>query len=198
MDRSTPDLDIEIKSTTVIRDYQEKSLSKMFSNGRARSGIIVLPCGAGKTLTGIVAASYIKKSTLVLCNSTVSVEQWRTQFMQWAHLGNRVPVRLTSKENDSMFGEGEAGIVISTYSMIAFSGKRNDIKEELFKKIKKIDWGLVIMDEVQVVPAQMFRTVTGLIKSHCKLGLTATLVREDELILDLNFLIGPKLYEANW
>lgn len=74
MDRSTPDLVIEIKSTTVIRDYQEKSLSKMFSNGRARSGIIVLPCGAGKTLTGIVAASYIKKSTLVLCNSTVSVE----------------------------------------------------------------------------------------------------------------------------
>lgn len=74
MDRSTPDLEIEIKSTTMIRDYQEKSLSKMFSNGRARSGIIVLPCGAGKTLTGIVAASYIKKSTLVLCNSTVSVE----------------------------------------------------------------------------------------------------------------------------
>lgn len=76
-DRTTPDLEIEIKSTTIIRDYQEKSLSKMFSNGRARSGIIVLPCGAGKTLTGIVAASYIKKSTLVLCNSTVSVEQWR-------------------------------------------------------------------------------------------------------------------------
>lgn len=68
--------------------------------------------------------------------------------MQWAHLGNRVPVRLTSKENDSMFGVGEAGIVISTYSMIAFGGKRNDIKEELFDKIKKIDWGLVIMDEV--------------------------------------------------
>ena len=73
MDRSTPDLQIEIKSTTMIRDYQVKSLSKMFSNGRARSGIIVLPCGAGKTLTGIVAASYIKKSTLVLCNSSVSV-----------------------------------------------------------------------------------------------------------------------------
>lgn len=118
--------------------------------------------------------------------------------MQWANLGNKVPVRLTSKENDNMFGENEAGIVISTYSMIAFSGRRSDLKEELFDKIKKIDWGLVIMDEVQVVPAQMFRRVTGLIKSHCKLGLTATLVREDELILDLNFLIGPKLYEANW
>ena len=79
-DRTTPDLQIEIKSTTVIRDYQEKSLSKMFSNGRARSGIIVLPCGAGKTLTGILAASQIKKSTLVLCTTNVSLEQWRKQF----------------------------------------------------------------------------------------------------------------------
>jgi len=68
--------------------------------------------------------------------------------MQWANLGNRVPVRLTSKENDTMFGEGEAGIVISTYAMIAYALKRSDIKEELFDKIKKIDWGLVIMDEV--------------------------------------------------
>jgi DNA excision repair protein ERCC-3 len=57
---------------------------------------------------------------------------------------------------------------------------------------------LLILDEVQVVPASMFRKVISLIKSHCKLGLTATLVREDEKIRDLNFLVGPKLYEANW
>ena len=76
-DNKTPDLDIELKSTTQVRDYQMESLSKMFSNGRARSGIIVLPCGAGKTLTGITAACRIKKSVLVLCNSNVSVEQWR-------------------------------------------------------------------------------------------------------------------------
>ena len=76
-DNTTPELKIELKSTTSVRDYQEQSLSKMFSNGRARSGIIVLPCGAGKTLTGITAASYVKKSVLVLCNSNTSVEQWR-------------------------------------------------------------------------------------------------------------------------
>ena len=76
-DNVSPDLRIELKSTTQVRDYQEQSLSKMFSNGRARSGIIVLPCGAGKTLTGITAACYVKKSVLVLCNSNVSVEQWR-------------------------------------------------------------------------------------------------------------------------
>lgn len=76
-DKVSPDLKIEIKSTTQIRPYQEQSLSKMFSNGRARSGVIVLPCGAGKTLTGIIATSTIKKSTMVLCTSGVAVEQWR-------------------------------------------------------------------------------------------------------------------------
>lgn len=66
------------------------------------------------------------------------------------------------------------------------------------KIIKATDWGLLILDEVQVVPADMFRKVLTTCKAHCKLGLTATLVREDEKIKDLNFLIGPKLYEANW
>ena len=73
-DRNTADLKIELKSSTAVRSYQEQSLSKMFSNGRARSGIIVLPCGAGKTLAGITAACTIKKSTIVLCTSGVAVE----------------------------------------------------------------------------------------------------------------------------
>jgi DNA excision repair protein ERCC-3 len=106
-------------------------------------------------------------------------------------------VRYTSKETkDVMFdGKKEAGIVVSTYSKISITGKYPD---EKFDRIKEIDWGLVILDEVQVVPAQTFRQVVSLIKSHCKLGLTATLVREDDRIRELNFLIGPKLYEANW
>lgn len=79
-DKTIPDLKIELKSTTQIRSYQEQSLSKMFSNGRARSGVIVLPCGAGKTLAGIIAACTVKKSTMVLCTSDVSVQQWRQQF----------------------------------------------------------------------------------------------------------------------
>ena len=72
-DSKTPDLRIELKTTTTIREYQEAALSKMFSGGRARSGIIVLPCGAGKTLTGIAAAAHIKKSVLVLCSSNYAV-----------------------------------------------------------------------------------------------------------------------------
>lgn len=170
----------------------------MFSNGRARSGIIVLPCGAGKTLTGITAATHIKKSTLVLCSSNVSVAQWRAEFYRWANLHGSPVVAFTSKERGKMFDPTQAGVVISTYSMISYSGQRNEDKQLNMEQIKRIDWGLLILDEVQVVPAQMFRQVISLIRSHCKLGLTATLVREDEKIRELNFLIGPKLYEANW
>ena len=65
-------------------------------------------------------------------------------------------------------------------------------------QLQQLEWGLLVVDEVQVMPARTFRTVATTIKSHCCLGLTATLVREDDLIQDLHWLIGPKLYEANW
>ena len=88
--------------------------------------------------------------------------------------------------------------MISTYTMISREGKRSEESEKIFNMIKSTEWGLMILDEVQVMPANMFRQVIKTCKAHCKLGLTATLVREDEKIKDLNFLIGPKLYEANW
>lgn len=89
-------------------------------------------------------------------------------------------------------------MVVSTYCMVAFKGSRSADVQRKIEAIMKIDWGLLILDEVQMVPAETFRTVTSRIKSHCKLGLTATLVREDDKITELNFLIGPKMYEANW
>eukprot|EP01053_Blabericola_migrator_P000439 Blabericola_migrator_1__438@NODE_1104_length_5428_cov_159_283343_g756_i0_p1_GENE_NODE_1104_length_5428_cov_159_283343_g756_i0NODE_1104_length_5428_cov_159_283343_g756_i0_p1_ORF_typecomplete_len427_score91_32Helicase_C_3/PF13625_6/8_4e35ResIII/PF04851_15/7_7e02ResIII/PF04851_15/5_9e10AAA_30/PF13604_6/1_8AAA_30/PF13604_6/2_4SNF2_N/PF00176_23/0_0051AAA_11/PF13086_6/5_9e02AAA_11/PF13086_6/0_069_NODE_1104_length_5428_cov_159_283343_g756_i016162896 len=85
-DTSNPTLNIALKQTTKVRYYQERALRKMFSNGRARSGIIVLPCGAGKTLTGITAATTIKKSTMVLTSSSVAVDQWRRSFLQFTLL----------------------------------------------------------------------------------------------------------------
>ena len=68
----------------------------------------------------------------------------------------------------------------------------------MIEAIKDREWGLMILDEVHVAPAQMFRKVLEIVNAHCKLGLTATLVREDDKIKDLHFLVGPKLYEANW
>jgi len=82
--------------------------------------------------------------------------------------------------------------------MVAFGGKRSKDSLKVMEEIQKREWGLVLLDEVHVVPANMFRKVLTVIQAHCKLGLTATLVREDDKISDLNFLIGPKLYEANW
>ncbi|KAI7833389.1 P-loop containing nucleoside triphosphate hydrolase protein [Kickxella alabastrina] len=195
-DTINPNLDIDLKPATTIRPYQEKSLSKMFGNGRARSGIIVLPCGAGKTLVGITAACTIKKSILCLCTSTVSVMQWKQQFMQWSTIKEEQIAVFTSEEKERF--KGDAGLVISTFSMVANERKRSYETQKMMDFLTGQEWGMLLLDEVHVVPANMFRKVVGKIATHCKLGLTATLVREDDKIDDLNFLIGPKLYEANW
>lgn len=195
-DHLNANLDIDLKPSTQIRPYQEKSLSKMFGNGRARSGVIVLPCGAGKTLVGITAACTIKKSVIVLCTSSVSVMQWRQQFLQWCTIQPENVAVFTS-ENKEMFSS-EAGLVVSTYSMVANTRNRSHDSQKVMDFLTGREWGFIILDEVHVVPAAMFRRVVSTIAAHAKLGLTATLVREDEKIYDLNFLIGPKLYEANW
>jgi DNA excision repair protein ERCC-3 len=101
-DTVNANLEIDLKPTTTIRPYQEKSLSKMFGNGRARSGIIVLPCGAGKTLVGITAACTIKKSCLILCTSSVSVLQWKQQFLQWSTIQDRQIAVFTSDQKEKV------------------------------------------------------------------------------------------------
>ncbi|KAJ1833327.1 DNA repair helicase RAD25 [Coemansia sp. RSA 2711] len=195
-DRRNPDLSIDLKPATTIRPYQEKSLSKMFGNGRARSGIIVLPCGAGKTLVGITAACTIKKSIICLCNSSVSVMQWKQQFLQWSTIKEEQIAIFTS--DTKVRFQGEAGLVISTFTMVANTRKRSHEAQQMLDFLEGREWGMMLLDEVHVVPANMFRNVVSRIAAHSKLGLTATLVREDDKIDDLNFLIGPKLYEANW
>src|SRR5579859_5528396 len=195
-DTVNPNLEIDLKPATQIRPYQEKSLSKMFGNGRARSGIIVLPCGAGKTLVGITAACTIKKSIMVLCTSSVSVMQWRQQFLQWSNIKPESIAVFTADSKERF--KGQAGIVVSTYSMVANTRQRAHDAAKMMDFITSREWGFIILDEVHVVPAAIFRRVVTTIAAHAKLGLTATLVREDDKIDDLNFLIGPRLYEANW
>ncbi|CAK0736769.1 General transcription and DNA repair factor IIH helicase subunit xpb2 [Coccomyxa viridis] len=195
-DTVNADLNIDLKPHVQPRPYQEKSMAKMFGNGRARSGIIVLPCGAGKSLVGIAAAARIKKSVLCLVTNSVSVDQWKHQFQLWTNLQDHQISRFTSDQKEQF--AGVSGVTITTYTMVSFSGRRSEESQKVMDEISSREWGLLLLDEVHVVPAQMFRKVIGIVKAHCKLGLTATLVREDERISDLNFLIGPKLYEANW
>lgn len=196
-DSQNKSIDLDLRPKAKIRPYQEKSLEKMFGNGRARSGVIVLPCGAGKSLVGVTAACTIKKPTLCLCTSSVSVEQWRYQFSTWATIPREQVGRFVASAGGaekSYYG----GVTVTTYSMISHSGRRAAESERMLNELKQKEWGLLLLDEVHVVPANVFRKVIGVIKAHCKLGLTATLLREDEKIGDINFLIGPKLYEANW
>lgn len=195
-DTESTNLPIDLRASTTIRDYQEKSLAKMFGNGRARSGIIVLPCGAGKTLVGITAAQTIGKSTLIYCTTAVAVEQWKRQVLQWTNLPSKYIATFTATSKEAF--RTDSLVVITTYSMVAFSGKRSAASEAVMKQITGHEWGLVLLDEVHVAPANKFRRCVSLTHSKCKLGLTATLVREDDLIDDLFFLVGPKLYEANW
>ncbi|KAL2164671.1 hypothetical protein VTH06DRAFT_3888 [Thermothelomyces fergusii] len=195
-DDVNPNLEIDLRPNTQIRPYQEKSLSKMFGNGRAKSGIIVLPCGAGKTLVGITAACTIKKGVIVLCTSSMSVVQWRQEFLKWSNI-NPDDIAVFTAESKQKFS-GSTGIIVTTYSMVTNSRERSHDSKKMMDFLRGREWGLMLLDEVHVVPAEMFRRVISSIKSHSKLGLTATLLREDDKISHLNFLIGPKLYEANW
>ncbi|KAG5308969.1 ERCC3 helicase, partial [Pseudoatta argentina] len=194
-DSINPDINIDLKPSAVLRPYQEKSLRKMFGNGRARSGVIVLPCGAGKSLVGVTACCTVRKRALVLCNSGVSVEQWKQQFKMWSTADDSMICRFTSEVKDKPMG---CGILITTYSMITHTQKRSWEAEQTMRWLQEQEWGIMVLDEVHTIPAKMFRRVLTIVQSHCKLGLTATLLREDDKIADLNFLIGPKLYEANW
>lgn len=199
-DSNNPSLDIDLKSeaSVSIRSYQEKCLSKMFSGDRARSGIIVLPCGAGKTLVGITAVSTIKRNSLIVCNNNISLQQWYDQFLQWTKVDRKRLVRWTSQASDKMPGKDEACIIFSTYSMLSKQGKRAESSQNMIDVIESREWGILVLDEVHQAPAAGFKEITTKAKAHCKLGLTATLLREDDKIPDLHFLVGPKLYEANW
>ncbi|CAF1649098.1 unnamed protein product [Adineta ricciae] len=188
-------LNIELRPNAILRPYQEKSLRKMFGNGRARSGLIVLPCGAGKSLVGVTAACTVNKSCLVLCNSNVSVQQWKQQFKMWSTADDSKVRLFTSDDKEK---PNDSCVCISTYPMIARTERCNAETTEVMKLLKDREWGLMILDEVHTIPAERFRKVLTIVRAHTKLGLTATLVREDDRITDLNFLIGPKLYEANW
>ena len=105
-------------------------------------------------------------------------------------------LRFTSQYKDKVPNKDEPCVFITTYTILTQG--RAEAAMRILDGIWKIDWGLMIMDEVQVAPAETFKTVVNKVKAHTKLGLTATLVWEDDKVKDLNYLLGPKLYEANW
>uniref|UniRef100_A0A8B9HA59 General transcription and DNA repair factor IIH helicase/translocase subunit XPB n=2 Tax=Astyanax mexicanus TaxID=7994 RepID=A0A8B9HA59_ASTMX len=148
-DTVNPDINMDLKPTAVLRPYQEKSLRKMFGNGRARSGVIVLPCGAGKSLVGVTAACTVRKRCLVLGNSSVSVEQWKAQFKMWSTIDDSQICRFTSDAKDKPIG---CSVAISTYSMLGHTTKRSWEAERVMEWMRSQEWGLIILDEVHTIP----------------------------------------------
>jgi DNA excision repair protein ERCC-3 len=173
-----PSLAIELARPEGLRPYQSRSLAKMFGNGRARSGMIVLPCGAGKTLVGIAAVATVKKSAIVLCPNETSINQWIDAFVHFAKFGcspETVVRKLTRSSKDPLPPRSEPVILLTTYSMI---GMRNNPKAaaETVARLREIEareWGVMLLDETHQVVADTFRRVLFL-SAHCRLGLTAT------------------------
>lgn len=112
-------LNIHLKSNAKLRTYQQSCLEKVFSGGMMRSGIIVLPCGSGKTLVGVTAGCTIQKSVLVLCNSSVSVEQWTREFKFWSDVDPNSISKFSSQAKECF--TTPAGILVSTYTMVIFA-----------------------------------------------------------------------------
>eukprot|EP01029_Cantina_marsupialis_P002502 TRINITY_DN123348_c0_g1_i1.p1 TRINITY_DN123348_c0_g1~~TRINITY_DN123348_c0_g1_i1.p1 ORF type:complete len:751 (+),score=192.64 TRINITY_DN123348_c0_g1_i1:99-2351(+) len=193
-------LEIDLKPSTNVRPYQERCLNKMFGNNRARSGLIVLPCGAGKTLVGITAVCTIKKNALIMCNNTDALKQWREALLQFTNVQDGDIKLFSSGDKDSIPDPKEQTrgfVCLTTYKMYTQSN-RSDSAAEIFERLRETVWGIQVLDEVHSAPAKTFSLVTKNSHCHCRLGLSATLVREDEKIKDLIFMVGPKLYEANW
>ena len=191
-------LQVELRETTVrnqafrVRDYQRMAVEAFHAGGDVRggSGVIVLPCGAGKTIVGIAALSLLKKNTLVLTTSTTSVEQWRREILDKTDLDESLVSTYT--------GESKAisPVTLATYQIVTFRPKK-DGDYPHFQLFNERDWGLIIYDEVHLLPAPVFR-VTADIQARRRLGLTATLVREDGREEDVFSLIGPKKYDVPW
>ncbi|KAG8343318.1 putative DNA repair helicase and transcription factor protein [Trypanosoma vivax] len=194
--------DLELAGHARLRPYQVASLERFRSGNKAHQGIIVLPCGAGKTLTGIGAATIVKKRTIVMCINVMSVLQWQQEFVRWTNLTeDQVTVCISDKKQ--MPGD----VFITTYSMLIArrtsnlgqeQGEDAKLTSKILFAVEEQPWGLLLLDEVHTALAQNFQEVLNKVKYKCVVGLSATLLREDGRIDDLRHLVGPKLYEANW
>lgn len=250
---------VSLLSPTKPRAYQVAAVEAATKDGVLNSGCIVLPCGAGKTLVGIMLLCKIKKPTLIVCAGAVSVDQWKNQILQYATLdapvenednvsslpkrmqrhdeskptvrGSRRISVVTGKQKDEITADTD--IVLTTYSMLVSAYKtesrkmyrnhsltphhpkgeatesneshhvstsepRTQRKRRLNPKEKLFSlYGLVILDEVHVIPAEAFRESLSFVDTKATIGLTATYVREDKKILDIFHLVGPKLFEIS-
>ncbi len=168
-----------------LRPYQQLAADSFWHGG---SGVVVLPCGAGKTIVGAAAMAHAQSTTLILVTNTVAARQWRDELIR--------RTSLTADEIGEYSGAKKEirPVTIATYQVV--TTKRGGIHPHL-ELFDARDWGLIVYDEVHLLPAPVFR-MTADLQARRRLGLTATLVREDGREGDVFSLIGPKRYDAPW
>jgi DNA excision repair protein ERCC-3 len=168
-----------------LRPYQREAVDTFSKDG---SGVVVLPCGAGKTLVGAAAMATNKTTTLILVTNTVSARQWRDELL--------ARTTLTPEEIGEYSGQVKEikPVTIATYQIL--TAKRKGVYAHL-DVLDALDWGLILYDEVHLLPAPVFK-LTADLQARRRMGLTATLVREDGREGDVFSLIGPKRYDAPW
>jgi len=168
-----------------LRDYQKQAAESFWHGG---SGVVVLPCGAGKTIVGAAAMAHAKATTLILVTNTVSARQWKAELLK--------RTSLTEEEIGEYSGARKEvrPVTIATYQVLTTRRKGAYTHLEL---LDARDWGLVVYDEVHLLPAPIFR-MTANLQARRRIGLTATLIREDGREGDVFSLIGPKRFDAPW
>lgn len=184
-----------------LRHYQQTAIEQFYDGGSSRggSGVIVLPCGAGKTLVGMGVIEQVGSQTLILCPNTVAVRQWITELLDKTTLTPDMIGEYTGEKKEIR------PVTITTYQILTYRSKADknngsdDTEREFlhFRLFNERNWGLIIYDEVHLLPAPVFR-ITAEIQARRRLGLTATLVREDGRETDVFSLIGPKKYDVPW
>jgi DNA excision repair protein ERCC-3 len=186
--------------TFAPRAYQTAAAAAFYAGGAPSggSGAVVLPCGAGKTIVGITTMSEVQRATLILTPNTVAVRQWISEILDKTDVPPEMVAEYTGDRKEI------APITVSTYQILTYRRPGNSDKNGIdvddyphFSLFTSYDWGLIIYDEVHLLPAPVFR-VTAEIQAKRRLGLTATLVREDGREADVFSLIGPKKYDVPW
>lgn len=191
-------LSVHIRDITVsnrkfkLRDYQQSAVEQFYKEGTVQggSGVVVLPCGAGKTIVGIATLARLSRATLILTSNATSVKQWKEELLD--------KTSLTGEEVGEYCGSLRQvrPVTIATYNILTHR-KSKTAPFSHMKLFSERDWGLIIYDEVHLLPAPVFR-MTADIQATRRLGLTATLVREDGCAEDVYSLIGPKQFDMQW
>ncbi|MGD8189797.1 DNA repair helicase XPB [Brevibacillus ginsengisoli] len=191
-------LSIALSETTAggrhlqVRDYQQEAIQAFYAGGSVYggNGVLVLPCGAGKTVIGIGTMSQIQTATLILTTNTASVRQWISEILDKTNIAPSLIGEYTGEQKDVK------PITVTTYQMLTYHRKEDQDYPHM-ALFHERDWGLLIYDEVHLLPAPVFR-MTASIQAKRRLGLTATLIREDGREDEVFSLVGPKRYDMSW